>query len=420
MPKKHFFRSNVIYNQPDVNVDRENGSIKGVVIAQFGLNKNGTFFSDRFLNELMEYGNNAKNGIKARFGHPNMCSTSLGSFIGRYSNFRIENQKLIGDLALDDIAKKTKVEGRDISMFEWVFDMAENNPDVFGNSIHFISEDIDEVFEENGKRQKATGHILTEWIASDVVDDPAATESLFYGVDDLGTQLTGFLDSNPEIFQAIDKQPEIIADFFERYENYFNRKNQNTNNKMSITKRIRKMLGQTYDIDMTLANGDIVTVITEAEEPAVGDQVVDAEGSPLEDDEHLLPNGGALVTENGVITEIKDPEEEPSDDENDEEPPLSEVMQSVKSLSKKFDSMIAKLNKFQMNQKDSDAGLEMIAKQVGQLDKKFQQLAKGVGSEYETFEEGEEGNNPNGARKSKFSTAEDLKARRKEFNGKNK
>lgn len=410
--KKHFFRSNIIYNQPSVNIDRESGKINNVVIANYGKNKNGTFFSDNFLEELLDYGNNAKNGIKARFGHPNMCSTSLGSFVGRYTNFRIENRNLYGDLKVDDIAKKTKVEGRDISMFDWLFDMAENNPDVFGNSIHIIAEDTEEVVNENGEDKTYYGHKLLEWVASDIVDDPAATENLFYKTEDFGVLFTNFLDENQEVFNSIENNPEIIADFFERYENYINRKFKNKN-KVSVLERIRKALGQSYDIDLTLANGEIITVITDAEEPAVGDNVKDANGGALADGEHLLPNGEVLVTENGIITEIKE-KEEPTGGDGEEEPTPTEIMNAVNALSNKFGVLNSKLNAFKKYQKDNDSGMEMLLDKVTSLDSKFHNLAKGVGSDYEALETAMKGSQGNFSNSGNL-TKSDLKDRRKEL-----
>jgi len=223
---KYRFRALPLYNEDSKHrVDTQKGVIYDVVLAQSGMNKNGTYFSERFLKELEERGNE-RGYIKARFGHPVMCGNSLGSLIGRYKNFRVSGGKLYGDLYLDDIAKDTQVEGRGISMYDYVMRMATSNSEMFGNSIVISADEIEERYiDKAGKECVAGGHVLREFLASDLVDDPAATDSLFHSVgDDLGVLVSEFLDDHPEIFEALDKNPRILRDFFERYEAYSRRK----------------------------------------------------------------------------------------------------------------------------------------------------------------------------------------------------
>ena len=104
--KKEFRSAPNFSEQKHVNVDRENSTIKNIEIAKYGRNKNLTFFDDKFLDDLVKKGNEQKQGVKSRFGHPNMCASSLGTFVGRYKNFRVENRKAYADLTLDPITKK--------------------------------------------------------------------------------------------------------------------------------------------------------------------------------------------------------------------------------------------------------------------------------------------------------------------------
>ena len=113
---KKFFNSLPNFNSKSVNVDRKNGILKNTCIAQYGENKNDSFFDEPFLADLVKIGNEA-DGIKSRFGHPNMCSTSFGSFIGRYKNFNIQNKNVYADLYLDPVTKKTQVDGKGIMMY---------------------------------------------------------------------------------------------------------------------------------------------------------------------------------------------------------------------------------------------------------------------------------------------------------------
>lgn len=63
-------------------------------------------------------------------------------------------------------------------------------------------------------------------------------------------------------------------------------------------------------LDLSTADGSTLTVEREEGEPQVGDTA-----SP--DGEHLMPDGSTIVVEGGVITEIRDPEEENNNDKLD-------------------------------------------------------------------------------------------------------
>lgn len=303
--KEHFKHLQIA--QPVVRVDKETGVIKDVVILQEGLDKNGGFFTPAFLNDLIDAGNAQEKGVKSRFGHPNMCKTTLGSFIGRYKNFRAcgddEQYKVIADLHLDPITKNTQVEGKGISMYDYLLEMADRNADTFGNSIHFTAGLEVEKQEVEGQEVTVEKYLFESLIASDLVDTPAATDSLFKSSGDLGILASRFLDENPQVFEALEKDASILDDFLKRYANHLKFKK-----KMNILTRTKKLLGMVKDIDLTLADGTIVTVMTDAEQPAVGDPVEDSQGNPIGDGDHLLPDGRTLVTARGAITEIKQPE----------------------------------------------------------------------------------------------------------------
>ena len=353
--KHSHFKATPQFSQPSVNVDRENGIVKNVIIVEQGANKNGSYFNSQFITDLVADGNAQKQGVKSRFGHPNMCSTSLGTFIGRYKNFTEKDGKAYADLHLDPITKKTQVEGKGISMYEYIMDMAANNPDMFGNSIHIISE----MFEEEVDGVKHASHTFESLIASDLVDSPAATSSLFDDSDDLGVIVTNFLDTNTEIFDAVTANPAIIEDFFSRYADYAKRKSL-INFDMNFKNKLKHLFNtkDSFDVDLTLAAGGIVTVVTEGEEPKEGDIVKDSDGKPLADGDHLLADGRTLVIEGGAgaIKEIK-PAAEPSTD--DTEPTLTEVMQSVSNLSKEITAFATK---FENSIKETQDGVELVAK----------------------------------------------------------
>ena len=371
------FKSEALFTQPSLNVDKENGVIKGVVIVQEGIDKDNGFFTPEFLNDLIDAGNAQTQGVKSRFGHPNMCKTTLGTFIGRYKNFQTINEddryKVVADLHLDPITQKTQVEGKGISMWDYLLEMSENNPDMFGNSIHFRGYATYETQEIGDEEVTVEIYQLESFIASDLVDSPAATDNLFKSSQDLGVITTQFLDENPQVFELIQKDSSIIHGFFKRYANYLHKSNKKVD--MSFLKKIKGLLGQTKDIDLTLANGDIVTVITDAEQPKAGDKVVDAEGKPVADGDHLLPDGKTIVTSDGEITEIKEPEGDGGEDEEKEEPTNTEIMQSIKSLAQEVKQMKSNA---QTSNKENQEAIELMAGKIGEIEKNHSTLAKSI------------------------------------------
>lgn len=349
------FKSNPLLNQTTLNVDRENGVIRNISIVQEGPNKNGTYFSKKYLDDLANGANEIKSGVKSRFGHPTMCSTSLGSYIGRYKNFEFDGKKVTADLHLDPITKKTQVEGKGISMFEYLTDMAESNPDMFGNSIHIPRPKYEK---ERVKIEETefNSHVFNGIVASDIVDDPAATSGLF-DTTDLGVVMTQFLDENPQIFDVVQKDPSIIEEFFERYSQYS--KNFKSNINMSFLDKLKKKFNteenETFDVEETLADGTIVTVKTENETPQAGDAVVDEDGKPLEDGEKTVKDGKIWVIADGKISEIKDAED---DGEGDEEPTPAEMMSAINGLTQSFNAFKTQYKK---DLKESQDGIELVA-----------------------------------------------------------
>jgi hypothetical protein len=352
--------------QKHVNVDRENDLIKNIEIAKYGRNKNASFFDDKFLQDLAKKGSEATQGVKSRFGHPNMCANSLGTYVGRYKNWTFKDQKVYADLFLDPISKKTEVEGKGIKMYDYIMDMAESNSDMFGNSIVIMADDYqNEIENEAGEMKMETVKVIQSLLASDLVDDPAATDALFsVNKEDFGLVMTEFLDDNPQFFET---EPDIIVDFIDRYVNYNNRKSNKLN--MSILEKMKakfskNKVDETFDVDLTLATGDIITVVTEDEQPKVGDAVNDAEGSAVQDGDHLLADGSTIVTVGGLITEIKEAEEEevPADDEADDA--------NFAALNKKFDSFA----------KDVTDTLTLISDKFNAQEKRISNLQKTVKS----------------------------------------
>jgi len=260
------------------NIDLEAGIIFAVKEADYGLNKNGYFFTEELLNGLMEQGN-AGEGVKARFGHPMAGVEALGTFIGRKKNFRIENGNLHADLHLDPITKSTIVNG--ISTFDFIMQMAQNNADMLGCSVVF-SASVEEV-EIEGATQLVPQ--LIKFTASDLVDEPAATNHLF--------------NSKTNKITMSKKITEIIE-----------------NVKLTFNTALEGLKTTTEEVVVaevveTLDTGLQVTIETdETDVPKEGDAVTLTEdGTPAPDGEHLTASGLTINVLEGLIVSIVEAEE---------------------------------------------------------------------------------------------------------------
>jgi hypothetical protein len=223
-----YFSTSPIYSAPVANIDRELGIIQGVTIARVGPAKGHSGFIDRtFLLQIVDNAASKSAGIKARFGHPNMCSQALGTYLGRFKNYSYLSDKVHADLYLDNTARSTP----NGDLFSYVLDMAAKNPDMFGASIVFEIGDSVFIQEEvDGKKEEKEYFRLKELRATDIVDEPAATEGLF-SVDSFPAIATQFLDENPEILDLIFSKPDSVSEFLTNYI---------TNSKMNLSEKIRQ------------------------------------------------------------------------------------------------------------------------------------------------------------------------------------
>lgn len=387
--KKQSYKSEAIYTEERTEVDRLNDRIYDVVIIQEGICKNGDYISPAFLSDLTKLAEAQTQGVKARFGHPNMCSTTLGAYIGRWKNYRVIDDgklKVIADLHFAEIAKKTMVEGRGISMYDYLMDMAEEEHDMFGTSIHYncteepyVDEDGAQVYQDGWPVYEPT---ITEYYASDCVDHPAATENLFKNSDDLGIKVTNFLDDNPKIIELFKSDSNLIVNFFSKY---FNSKNPQD---MGLLQKLKKnIFGRTNDIDITLADGSMVTVVTENEVPAVGDPVVDSEGQPVPDGEHVDAEENVIVTEGGIITEIRPKVDEAEEEEEAEQSTDETVGEQLQQVMARLDSMEKNINEgIQINAEN----IELVAKAVDKNTKNHKTLAKTIKTDYKPTPNGQQ------------------------------
>jgi hypothetical protein len=269
--KQKWMSSGFVQAAPTGEINEEKGIIEGVTVCTVGeAQGHGVHLDSEFIQTVAELGGDKKQGLKARYGHPNMCSTALGTFLGRFKNFREgrtiregeERACAIADLFLSNEAKNTP-QG---DLHSYITGMAKNEPDMFGTSIVFTpgrtykrtekgkkiyhpgwSPDGDETGEEHQARRdewETTGGPLyvecEELHGCDAVDEPAANEGLFsrFSNETAAGQITEFLDLHPQIFKAITDNPEIlevlgrygekIDEFVSRYRAYRKQKKEKT------------------------------------------------------------------------------------------------------------------------------------------------------------------------------------------------
>lgn len=191
-------------------VDRENEIIKGFAVVTKGVthDRRGEF-DDRELKKLVEMGNDNGLGLKSRFGHPNMSATALGTFLGRIKNFYKDKDVVRADLYIDKTAHKTP----NGDLADYVMNLAERDPDAFGYSM-VINWNPEYRVDKDGKEElDEQGNPLPPFIrvdrfrAVDIVDDPAANNSMFeasfFGDTNVkfSAEMTAFLDKfldNPD------------------------------------------------------------------------------------------------------------------------------------------------------------------------------------------------------------------------------
>lgn len=215
------FRADVTKSDDDVKVNREKGIIKGFAVVTKGMTKDERGeFDDAELDKIVKLGNKTKVGVKSRFGHPNMSSTALGTFLGRVKNFRKDGDIVRADLNLDKSAYDTP----DGDLATYVMDLAESDPQAFGSSmvIHWdaeerLDDDGQPVRDKDGRRVPPFIRVKSLF-AVDVVDDPAANKGMFgnqFFTNSvmLSAEMTSFLDNFLEQPEAVEK----VGLFLDRY-----------------------------------------------------------------------------------------------------------------------------------------------------------------------------------------------------------
>jgi HK97 family phage major capsid protein len=136
-------------------------------------------FDLKSLEQLQALGRASLSGIKSRFTHPDWFHDGLGKYLGRMKNFRIEGEKLVGDLHIS-VSAKTSPAG---NIGQYILDLAREDPLALGVSVVI---DLDRVWPTDTGQEVPVvegkpSNALTKYpvarpthlYAADLVDEPA-------------------------------------------------------------------------------------------------------------------------------------------------------------------------------------------------------------------------------------------------------
>ncbi|MCB1640793.1 MAG: hypothetical protein KDI37_03610 [Xanthomonadales bacterium] len=211
---------------------------KASLIARGEALGHGMWIDDEMLNQVAEHANSLKTGLKVRFTHPGLSSDGLGTLTARAKAVEVIDGATIGDLHIVQSAHKTP----DGDLAEYVMDLAESDPDMFGMSIvyspDFKAEREHErdhtEFDEDGRgefvspdpaNESNLPHArLSKLYAADVVDEPAANPNgLFYreqslakDADALVSYALGLSTERPAMV-SLSIDPDRVSQFVGRF-----------------------------------------------------------------------------------------------------------------------------------------------------------------------------------------------------------
>lgn len=199
-------------------------------------------------------------------------SDLLDGYIGHFTNFTHDENAVYADLVMSEA-----LESAYPSEYNFMVAMIEKEPELLGVSVN--QSDVKELDEE---AQTATVTEVRELFSADLVGLPAATSSLF---------------------------------------------NNNLNN-LSMSKFWTKLVERVKSTKLaretvTTKEGRELVIIAQGEQAALGDEVQDAEGEPVEDGDYYISigEGGDMIISviAGKISDVKEVESEEKREEKEQE-----------------------------------------------------------------------------------------------------
>lgn len=209
------------------------GLIRGVSVVSRGEALGHDMWLDiEFLAQTEQAINDAgAAGIKSRFTHPGLSGDGLGRLVGRIKDGRTVGDQTFGDLHISETSRTTP----DGDLGEYIMNLAEKEPDLFGTSIVFSADEAAEaafaaehqdrqgrfLSPDEDNRQQLPHTRLAELRADDLVDDPAANpEGLFHRGDEVADEAERMMSyaldmpgaERPQLVE-LDIDPQRIRSF---------------------------------------------------------------------------------------------------------------------------------------------------------------------------------------------------------------
>ena len=215
---------------------KHHGVIRGIAVMSKGFVKDarGWEIDDMTLSQIVDAGNKHTGlGVKARFGHPNMSSSALGTFLGRVKNFTVDGDIARADLFLSRTAYKTP-EG---DLAGYVLNLAEEDPAAFGTSAVMGEFDLDPKVEKDAQGNDLPPLLrIKSLMAVDAVDDPAANNGMFGKFFNSSVELSAKASEYLDKLLSDPQSLEYVSAFLDRYR--ANREEINGNNKQHKEKNM--------------------------------------------------------------------------------------------------------------------------------------------------------------------------------------
>lgn len=195
-------------------VDSKAGVLRGLQVIRTGNARGHDLEIDgTTLDQVVSLGNAAAQGVKSRAGHPNVCNPGFGTAIGRMRNFRRDGNAVYADLHFSEAAPA--------AARAHIEKVAAGDPGLLGVSIVFAGdEEARRGHDDNGDPLLPLAR-LSALHAADIVDDPAATDSLFGEIPngiafDAGTMIAlRSAMGNPEFVKhaltVLDRQAKLLG-----------------------------------------------------------------------------------------------------------------------------------------------------------------------------------------------------------------
>lgn len=343
-----------------------------------------------FINKLVELGSGNEN-LRVRFGHPGWYDSREGmsTYCGKVKNVRVRDNQAIGDIHLSDVASTAPGFG---DLKSHVMNLAAEDSGAIMMSICFApgsyffknangekeeliysQEQIDYLL-ELPEEDRVVYESVTNWTATDFVTEGANTNDLFRSATGQMQVMRGFMDTlnrNPELWNALDAEPQEVQIFLRMYESRMKKKgfdfqkfmNKNQQKTATLLERMKKgfeslfrnleddgvLAGDTTvrtDLEATTGDGTSLTIQAAGESPAVGDQVYiqgTTDAPPAGD--HALSGdmeGTTITTDDaGLITAVSDtPAAEATADQEANERNLQAMAETLERVSQALDTVV--------------------------------------------------------------------------------